>query len=87
MRQEPVKGKKRISKAELRRQKMEKMRRKQLDIAYKFPFCRRCKEPLDPKWAKKLKKRGELPLCEKCLPVMMKMYKKTIELWAKFNKQ
>lgn len=85
MRKQSVKEKRPLSKRALRRQKMEEMRRKQLETAYQYPFCRRCKEKLDPVWVRKLKKQGSIPLCEKCYPIMMEMYKKTIELWSKFR--
>lgn len=87
MQKKSIKPEKRLSKRELRRRKYEEVRKKQLDTAYKYPFCRRCKEPLDPKWAKKQKKAGQLPLCEICFPAMMELYKKNIALWAKFNKR
>ena len=85
MRKNPIKTDKPLSKRALRQQKMEAMRKKQLDTAYEYPFCRRCKEPLDPKWAKELKKKGHIPLCKNCFEPMMKQFEKVQELWQKFK--
>jgi predicted amidophosphoribosyltransferase len=74
-----------LSKRALRRQQQEEMQRKQLEVAYQFPFCRRCKEPLEPKWASDLKKKGMMPLCPKCFEPMMDQFKKCINLWQKFK--
>ena len=87
MREKSVKPKKRLTKKELRRQKYEAVQKKQLEKAYEFPFCRRCRVKLEEKWAKKLKKAGSLPLCPKCHPLMIEQYKKLIVLWQKFNRR
>jgi len=74
-----------MSKRSERQKKYEAIRKKQLDIAYKYPFCRRCKEPLKPAWAKKLKKAGSIPLCKKCYKPMMSQFIALQEAWRKFR--
>ena len=76
-----------MSKREEKLKRIEEVRNKQLEEAFKYPFCRRCKERLDEKWVKKLKKEGSLPLCQNCLGPMQEQFKKTIELWQKFNQR
>lgn len=58
---------------------------KQLDKAFEFPFCRKCKDPLSKKWVAKLRADGTMPLCKVCLPLVMEMYRKGIEQWQKFK--
>jgi NAD-dependent SIR2 family protein deacetylase len=60
---------------------------KLIEQTYSSPFCRRCKAPLEKEWLEKLKRERNLPLCPKCLPVMLEQYKKTIKLWQKFNQR
>lgn len=75
-----------MSKKSERRKKYEAMLKKQLDEAYKFPFCRRCKEELPEKWCVELKKKKMIPLCKKCLEPMLEAYKRNIEKWQKFRR-
>ena len=85
MRQRSEKEKRPLSKRQLRRQQQEEMQKKQLEKAFEFPFCRRCKVKLEPAWIKKLKKAGSFPLCPVCYPLMMEQFKKLGELWQKFK--
>ena len=61
--------------------------KEQLEKAFEFPFCRKCKEPLAPEWVVKLKRDGTMPLCKVCLPIVMEQYRKGIEAWQKFNRR
>lgn len=76
---------KKLSKREERRQKYLEMQKKQVEKAFKYPFCRRCKSKLQPEWAKKLKKRMAIPLCPVCFKPMMEQFKRNVELWQKFK--
>lgn len=58
---------------------------KQLKIAYKYPFCRRCKKKLDKKWCKELKKKKSIPLCKECLEPMMRQFEENLDKWRKFR--
>jgi len=70
---------KRLTKKELRAQQYEKALQKQLDKAYEYPYCRRCRAKLDPEWAKKLREQKAIPLCPDCFEPMMKKYQENIE--------
>jgi len=76
-----------MSKKSDRMEKYQAMMKKQVELAFKYPFCRRCKKKLDPAWAKELKKQMAIPLCRECFEPMMKKFKENIELWSKFNRR
>ena len=76
-----------MSKREEKIKRMNEARLKQLDEAFKYPFCRRCRKPLDKKWVKELRKKGNMPLCPECLPKIMKLYEKTSMMWAEMQKR
>lgn len=73
-----------MKKAE-RKKRFDKMMKKQLKEAYKYPFCRRCKKPLTPEWCVEMKKKKMIPLCKDCVEPMLAQYKKCMELWQKFK--
>lgn len=79
--------KKPLTKRQKKMQEFEKMRKKQLEVAYQYPFCRRCKAELDPEYAKIMKKKGQMPLCKDCFEPLMKKYEQMLELWQKFNRR
>lgn len=74
-----------LSKKALRRQQQEEMQRKQVEKAFEFPFCRRCKVKLESAWAEDLKKKGQMPLCSACYKPMMEKFIALQEAWQKFK--
>ena len=78
---------KRMTKKEKRKQEFLKMQKKQVEKAFEYPFCRRCRVRLDKEWADKLKKKLAMPLCPTCYKPMMEKFKKLQILWQKFNQR
>jgi len=76
---------------ESKRQKRKRLQaeafKKQLEIAWQYPFCKRCRAKLDKAWAKELKGKGHMPLCKECYGPMMKQFEKLQGLWAKFSQR
>jgi len=76
-----------MTKKEDRERQYAKVAKKQLEKAFEFPFCRKCKIKLSPARVKKLKKDGTMPLCRECLPIVMEQYRRNIKAWQKLKLQ
>ena len=76
-----------MTKKEEREKRYAEVAKKQLEKAFEFPFCRKCKVKLSDEWVEKLRADGTMPLCKVCLPIVMDLYKKGIQEWQKFNRR